>query len=697
MTVSIISEYNDITNTYGIIGSKSIHYVLFFISVFKTKIFNKIISTQDLINNLVLEKEELFNEILEKVRKQINSKYGIFDFDFEENQQLLVRLVNFTLKLDMSSINIGSLVDDCFIAHLNNENLSVVKDYVKYYNNQNLVNWVVKLANIQQTDRILDANCKINSFYSAIIEANEIKKQKESLNKRLYGLQSNNLYKTFFLITNLLKFGETLEANVSTNDPLINDIGINGSSMYDLIFLDMPHGIHNVIHASCCQKIKKLKLRGTKAEPLLLQLVMTSLNKNGRGILIVPDSLLFSDSIQPVETREYLLNNFNVKKIIQIDESLYWGSKITRDLKSQSSTIKNSIMIFENNGKTKSVEFSKIIEKSNQVVESKLGEIKFEQFEPNGFMLYYNKYCENLKNTNNKILFMDVQELFEQVENLNGIGQEENLIAIEKNYKGLASIGIVNNNITHEILFKQYNWFFKEKPMEMIVPNYCLWFLEYKLKSDPEKYTKGKMLQFDIKKINEIKIPIILKSKQTAVCSYLSVTNTLINENNKKIELCSGLINSLIQTIPTDNMIKIELVCNLLQSNEISEEDKNNMIGIVKNGLGAGTVYLPTTQISNNSHYLVIKNQNEFIRDYVFEFLRYSQDKIKSDANLTPQPNLTKSFVINFMIPNISLENQKQIMSHCDVFTKSIERYTCSNSQIREKDIFSTIVKINGF
>ena len=696
MSVLIISEYNDITSAYGISGSKSIQYVLFFISVFKTNIFGKIISTQDLINNLVSEKEELFNDILEKVRKQINSKYGIFDFIFDENQQLLVRLVNFTIKLDITKINIGSLVDDCFITHLNNENLSVIKDYVRYYNNPVLINWVVKLANIQQSDRILDANCKINSFYSAIIEANENKKQKESLNKRLYGIQSNNLYKTFFLLSNLLKFGESFEANLSTNDPLINDISINGSSMYDLIFFDMPHGIHNVIHASCCQKIKKLKLRGTKAEPLLLQLVMSSLNKNGRGILVVPDSLLFSDSIQPVETREYLLNNFNVKKIIQIDESLYWGSKITRDLRSQSSTIKNSIMIFENNGKTKSVEFSKIVEKSNQVIETKLGEIKFEQFESNSFMLYYNKYCENVKTTYDKILFMSVQELFEQVENLNGLGQEENAIGIAKNYKDSSSIKKVNKDTPKKII-EQYTYFFKVKVLEQVISDYCIYFLKYKLKSDPEKYTKGKMLQFDIKKIQEIKIPIIMKTKQNAVCSYLSITTTLINENNRKIELCNSLLNSLMETVPIDNMIKIESVCDLLQSNEVSQTDINNLIGIVKNGLGAGTVYLPTNQLSNNSHYLVIKNPNEFIREYVFEYLKYSQDKIKLDANLTSQPNLTKSFVINFMIPNINKENQQQIISHCDVFSKSIERYTFSNSQIREKDIFTTVVKINGF
>lgn len=690
MTNLIISEYNSILNTYNICGTKSIQYVLFFISVFKTNIFSKIINTKDLINSIGTTKEESFNDILEKVRSQVNSVYGIFDFILEENQELLGRLVDFTIKLDdTSKINFSSLVDECFITYLNNENLSVIKDYVKYYNNPDLINWVVKLANIQQSDRILDANCKINSFYDSI-------KKSYPTNKQLYGIQSNNLFRSLFLISNLLKYGETFGANISTNDSLINDIGIGGSNMYDLIFLDMPHGIHNVIHASCCQKIKKLKLRGTKAEPLLLQLVMSSLNKNGKGILIVPDSLLFSDSIQPVETREYLLNNFNVKKIIQIDESLYWGNKITRDLKSQSSTIKNSIMIFENNGKTKSVEFSKIVEKANQVVETKLGEIKFEQFESNSYLLYFNKYSEIVKNPCDKITFMNVSELFEQIENVNGLGPNANAIGIGKNFKGSNSIGVVNVNTPEEIV-EQYTWFLKEKVLEQVIPNYPTYFLEYKLKSDPEKYTKGKMLQFDIKKINEMKIPIIVKSKQTAVCSYLSITSTIINENNNKIELCNGLINAIMETLPTEKMINIESICDLYQSNEVNAIDSNNLIGIVKNGLGAGTVYLPNSHLSNNSHYLAIKNPNEYVKEYIFEYLKYSQDKIKADANLTPQPNLTKSFVINFTIPDIPIENQKKIISDCEVFNKTIERYTCSNTQIKETNIFSTVVKINGF
>jgi hypothetical protein len=152
-----------------------------------------------------------------------------------------------------------------------------------------------------------------------------------------------------------------------------------------------------------------------------------------------------------------------------------------------------------------------------------------------------------------------------------------------------------------------------------------------------------------------------------------------------------------MEILPTDKMIMLESIVNLYQSNEINPTDANNTIGIVKNGLGAGTVYLPEGQLSNNSHYLVVKNANSFLRKYIYEYLKYSQDKIKANANLTPQPSLTKSFVLNFQISDIDIDSQEHLCSHCEVFNNTIERYNCSNTDIKDKNIINTVIKLNGF
>jgi type I restriction-modification system DNA methylase subunit len=130
-----------------------------------------------------------------------------------------------------------------------------------------------------------------------------------------------------------------------------------------------------------CNKIKKLKLRGTKFEPLLLQLVMMSLNKKARAVLIVPDILLFGDSAQAIETRKYLVENFLVKKIIKINDNLnvVKGSH-------------NSILYFEQGTDTKSIEISQISLANNEIMEESVMNLKIEQIVKNNFSLYYKNH-----------------------------------------------------------------------------------------------------------------------------------------------------------------------------------------------------------------------------------------------------------------------------------------------------------------
>ena len=112
------------------------------------------------------------------------------------------------------------------------------------------------------------------------------------------------------------------------NTDIIHDNIIIGK--YDLIIADIPVDIKNLIHAKCCNKIKQLKIRGTKSEPLILQFIMSILDENGIALIVVPDSMLFGESQQHIQTRKYLFENFNIKKVISCPN-------------------KKSILIFSNN------------------------------------------------------------------------------------------------------------------------------------------------------------------------------------------------------------------------------------------------------------------------------------------------------------------------------------------------------------
>ena len=105
-------------------------------------------------------------------------------------------------------------------------------------------------------------------------------------------------------------------AHVPILNPLKDDMELLG---YDVIITKMPNE-QNIKHADTCERVNKLKIRGTKCEPLYLQLLMTSLNNGGHCVVIVPKTLLVNESQCHIQTRKYLLENFEVKNIMQMDQ-----------------------------------------------------------------------------------------------------------------------------------------------------------------------------------------------------------------------------------------------------------------------------------------------------------------------------------------------------------------------------------------
>jgi restriction endonuclease S subunit len=217
-------------------------------------------------------------------------------------------------------------------------------------------------------------------------------------------------------------------------------------------------------------------------------------------------------------------------------------------------------------------------------------------------------------------------------------------------------------------------------------------YLENNLKNKIEQFTKGKMNQFDIDKIKSFKIPILSEKTQIAVFNYLDLINEMTKCNLNKINMVKQMIDCIMKTIPINNMIELSSICNLYEDNK-----ECNLIGIIKNGLTAGTVYKLNdfTKISNNSYYITIKN-NQYLLDFIYHWLLYNEIKIKELSNLTQQSNLNKSNLLSLKIPVIDLNKQLDIISYCNEFESQINRYNLDNKAISEKDILSTVFKLNN-
>ena len=132
--------------------------------------------------------------------------------------------------------------------------------------------------------------------------------------------------------------------NIACRDSLYDDIPVSG---VDVILANMPFGVKGLTHAECCERVKALKLNGTKSEPLFLQLMMSSLNPGGRCAVVVPDGMLTNISKCHNGTRKYLLDHFELRRVIKMKGKFFMNTGI-----------QPSILFFERTGKpTTTVEF----------------------------------------------------------------------------------------------------------------------------------------------------------------------------------------------------------------------------------------------------------------------------------------------------------------------------------------------------
>jgi restriction endonuclease S subunit len=175
-------------------------------------------------------------------------------------------------------------------------------------------------------------------------------------NKEIHGCDTDPKVAGVARLNLFMESGGNRAVNLRTHDSLYGDLTQTG---YDLILANMPFGLKGIKHAECCERVNKLKIRGTKSEPLFLQLMMVSLNRGGRCAVVVPDGMLVNGSTCHDETRKYLLDNFELKRVIKMKGQFFMNTGI-----------QPSILFFENTGKpTSDVEFWDVIKGANGDIE----------------------------------------------------------------------------------------------------------------------------------------------------------------------------------------------------------------------------------------------------------------------------------------------------------------------------------------
>ena len=268
-----------------------------------------------------------------------------------------------------------------------------MRDLGQYFTHRKVIKYMVELCDPKvksngSIETILDPSMGTGGFLT--MATKHLSSNNNNIN---WNLQQSNIYgfdvdenlKSLAYINLLLENNEIFE-NIRVQDTLCGDFKINDIIIdkYDVILANEPFGLKNIVHAECCKRIVDLKIRGTKAEPLFLQLMMISLNQNGRCAVIVPDGVLFNDAKLHKDTRKYLMENLNLKKVISIEGDTFMNTGV-----------KSSILYFVNDGTTTNVEFCKIKLVNNDIVEETIKTVTKDIIVSKDYSLFINKYIQS--------------------------------------------------------------------------------------------------------------------------------------------------------------------------------------------------------------------------------------------------------------------------------------------------------------
>lgn len=599
------------------------------------------------------------NVAIEKLLKQYNPNIMILS----NNDN--IKIIDLCKSIDISKEPniIGNIINYIY----KKKDYFLSKQLTKYYTNNELIQFMLKMCK-PKNEKIANLCSGSGGFVNNIInnynsDINNIDCYENNEDVLLWNVLNN-----YFKINKVIS---TFKNDIVYDNCIKHD--------YDLILCDFPLGVRNIINANCNDRIKQLKIRGTKVEPLILQLIMTSLNKNGRACIIVPNTLLYNDSKQHVQTRDYLLNNFNVKKVVSVNLQFQHLHDYT-----------TSILYFENTGKTESVQFTRLDYNNNIMTETEISTIPFERISDCMYNLSHNIYqnmtkvnVDNKKTVKLKDLgqFISSESIIDTM-SLNGhylvfpnymdIKEPKN-ITINRNDYNLDknSYSFITN---HDILQTQ-----------VVLQKYLNYYIEQIINPSLEIFTSGKLNKLELDKLYNINIPIISVETQEAIIKYYDTNYKIIHKNIDQIYSFKSL---QYQTI----LIYKNILTNKLKIKDICSIDCNpnttNTIMIQRNSKTAGSVSLSNefTQESTNIYFLNNVNNN-VDNKFLYYILKNKEQELNILANYTMTTNLPRNKLEDFEINILNKEYQKIIVEECDEYESNINMLLETNKRLSLKNM----------
>lgn len=228
------------------------------------------------------------------------------------------------------------------------------RDLGKYYTDRSITRYLTHLCAPKiinnRPESVCDVTMGTGGFLLSYINyiTDIAKKNNKTINWRDYDILGGDIDPRVAAIAKMNVFLKTgkLFPYVSRRNTLYLDI-TEDKAKADIVLMNVPFGVKGLIHKNCCQRVKDVIKEGTKSEPLFSFLGCEIVNLGGRGAIIVPDGVLDNNAKIYVNFRKYMLEKFDVKRIIKMKGKFFMNT-----------TIQPSVLFFEYSGKpTTSVEF----------------------------------------------------------------------------------------------------------------------------------------------------------------------------------------------------------------------------------------------------------------------------------------------------------------------------------------------------
>ncbi len=550
----IIMNIRIILKSETLIGFENIQYCILFLLIrfLDSELCDKIGISEDYSYENILYEDITDDELCDKFNDFIDELkiIGIedvtrFEIKGSSIKQILIILKDFDTEFNGINVDIVGTVYEIYFKH---ENAPSIKELCKNYTDRLIINYMISVCPIFTDkgiiDTISDPTMGTSGILSHVINHinNKCKKINWGENKdKTYGCDSSTEMRNISVINLLIQTREVFPVKLS--DSLKNDIGL---AKVKVIMADIPTEVKNMRHAECCSKIKNLRIRGTKSEPLFLQLCMESLEKMGRCCIIVPDSALFGNAGLHMETRRHLVENYNVKKIIKINKS------------------NKSILYFVNNkSKTQKVELCEITIDKKEVKENMISKISYDDIVDTEYNLSVNRYSDTnirkAKGTTYKQLgdvchFKNgsplIKAKFDDGDYL-VIGNGKSPIGTHNKFnmnKDTILCSSMGQHAGHISMYNQKVWatdcFSITSKNPKIILNQYLYYVLLELQTTIYAYKLGNHLTIDNIKVLEIPVPSI--EAQKFMINEISILKNKIEQLESEIEHDKKKINTFI-------------------------------------------------------------------------------------------------------------------------------------------------------